>query len=568
MREMLCRLAVKDFALLDDLVIEFTQGFNVLTGETGTGKSLVIDAVQVVLGRRASADYVRTGADQAILEAVFDIEQYPHLVNWLEQNDIPLQEGFLILGRNLYRSGRSIYRINGRTCTLALYREVGQKLVDFHGQGEQQSLLKEENHCRFLDAFGGARLGDYLKKTAMLYENWIRARKEYQKLIGDEKERARRLDALKFQIEEIDAARLQPGEDEELEKERLFLVNAENIARYAGESYAVLYGGMHEQMSAMDLLGQAVDSLRQIASFIEGGSDLTERLDAVIYQVQEVARDIADIVERTDFDASRLNYVEERLDLIGKLQQKYGDSIEDILRYRDKIASEREELMYSDEKVSQLKERLTQLEKDWREAAAGLSRIRREVARALIKGVVRELRDLEVANVQFQVDFRPVEGPHPRGAEDIAFLFSPNPGEPARPLAKIASGGELSRVMLAFKNLLSSVDEVPTLIFDEVDAGIGGRVLNAVAEKMAAIGQKRQVICVTHAPQIACFANQHLKITKENDGKRTYTRIETLDDEGRLDELTRMLGGRGITSAVRQHARELRRRAAEKLATQ
>ncbi|MBO8128463.1 MAG: DNA repair protein RecN [Peptococcaceae bacterium] len=559
---------MKDFALLDDLVIEFTQGFNVLTGETGTGKSLVIDAVQVVLGRRASADYVRTGADQAILEAVFDIEQYPHLVNWLEQNDIPLQEGFLILGRNLYRSGRSIYRINGRTCTLALYREVGQKLVDFHGQGEQQSLLKEENHCRFLDAFGGARLGDYLKKTAMLYENWIRARKEYQKLIGDEKERARRLDALKFQIEEIDAARLQPGEDEELEKERLFLVNAENIARYAGESYAVLYGGMHEQMSAMDLLGQAVDSLRQIASFIEGGSDLTERLDAVIYQVQEVARDIADIVERTDFDASRLNYVEERLDLIGKLQQKYGDSIEDILRYRDKIASEREELMYSDEKVSQLKERLTQLEKDWREAAAGLSRIRREVARALIKGVVRELRDLEVANVQFQVDFRPVEGPHPRGAEDIAFLFSPNPGEPARPLAKIASGGELSRVMLAFKNLLSSVDEVPTLIFDEVDAGIGGRVLNAVAEKMAAIGQKRQVICVTHAPQIACFANQHLKITKENDGKRTYTRIETLDDEGRLDELTRMLGGRGITSAVRQHARELRRRAAEKLATQ
>jgi DNA repair protein RecN (Recombination protein N) len=560
-------LVVRNFALIDDLSVEFGPGLNVLTGETGTGKSLIVDALQIVLGRRASAEYVRTGTDRAYLEAVFDLPEREAVLEPLAAAGIEPEEGFLILSRELQSTGRSLYRINGRTVTLALYRETGQRLIDFHGQGEQQFLLREERHGELLDRSGGPELREAVRLLEGAFREWAAARKALEVHQAEAMERARRLDMLTHQVEEIERAGLEPGEEERLGEERVFLVNAEQIARLADEGYQALYGSDEHAEAAVAQIGRALDSLRSLAHLSREAREGVATLESVLSQVQEVARDLVAVRERAEFDPRRLNAVEERLALIEGLKRKYGVTVEEILAFREAAAAERDRLLDGEAEISGLRERVTALRAEWDDLAVRVSGLRREAARELEIRVVRELRELELGAVQFRVEFRPLEGPNARGGEEAVFLFSANPGEPLKPLARVASGGELSRIMLALKALLAAVDETPTLIFDELDAGIGGRALQAVAEKLFEIGRNRQVICVTHAARIASQADRHLRIVKVATDGGIRAMIADLDEDARLEELARMLGGgRRITETARKHARELRQ-AAVNLAT-
>jgi DNA repair protein RecN (Recombination protein N) len=557
---MLQRLVVRNFALIDDLEVEFRSGFNVLTGETGAGKSLLIDALQIVLGRRAAADYVRTGTDRAYLEAVFDLQGRDMVLEPLIGVGIEPEEGFLILSRDLLSTGRNMYRINGRTVPWSLFREVGQRLIDFHGQGEQQSLLQEERHGELLDRSGGPELQEAVQQLEQVFRDWSAARKVLEEHHLEALERVRRLEMLGFQVEEIEQAGLEPEEEKQLLEEKDFLANVEQIARLADESYQVLYGSEENGATAVTQIGRALDNLHALTRLYREARESLQALESVLNQVQEVARDLASVRERAEFDPERLNAVEERLALIESLKRKYGVTVEEILAFRETAAAERDRLLASEKEVSGLQDRIADQRREWEHLAVRISGLRREATRELENRVTRELRELELGAVEFRVELRPREGPSARGSEEAVFLFSANPGEPLKPLARIASGGELSRIMLALKTLLAAVDETPTLIFDEVDAGIGGRALQAVAEKLFTIGRSRQVICVTHAAQIACHADRHLQIGKEAAGGGTRTIIADLDEETRLEELARMVGGgREITEIARQHARELRR---------
>lgn len=561
MRSMLRRLAVRNFALIDDLAIEFTPGLNVITGETGAGKSLIIDALQVALGRRAGGETVRTGSEKAVLEAVFDISGAAAIASFLHGEDIDLEDGYLILWREIGVGGRSLYRLNGRTVPLSLYRNVGHLLVDFHGQGEQQSLLQESTHRELLDRFGGESLLAARNEVKRLYETWEQARQELEELRNSERDRRRLLDSLNYHIEEIDRAQVQPGEDEELEKERLFLRHAEKIARLAAEAYALLYESETGEPTATDLIGQAAVVLRELARFDQELDEQAAALEGVLGHLQEIARKCGSLRERAAFEPGRLDMVEERLALLRRLKQKYGETLAEVLRYREEAAAEKERLSRATDRTNELQRRVAEVEDAWQAASHVLSEERKRAARRLEQEVARELAGLEMGRVTFRAELVPCAGPAPAGAEEVTFLFSPNPGEPPKPLAKIASGGELSRVMLALKTILARVDDVPSLIFDEVDAGIGGRALQAVAERLWKIGQHHQVICVTHAAQIACYATQHHHIYKEVTGGRTRTGVRVLHGEARVEELARMLAGKEITPVARQHAEELVRRA-------
>ncbi|ACA59543.1 DNA repair protein RecN [Candidatus Desulforudis audaxviator] len=557
---MIERLVVRNFVLIDHLEVEFGPGLNVLTGETGTGKSLLIDALEVVLGRRASPDYVRAGADRAYLEVVFGLQGGNPVLGELENAGMEAEEGLLILSRELFGNGRNVYRIGGRTVPLSIFREIGRHLVDFHGQGEQQSLLRESRHGELLDRVGGPELRSAVERLEHLFRDWAEARRVLEQYRHDAMERARRLDVLSLQVQEIDRAGLEPEEEESLREERGFLVNAEQIAHLAGESYQVLYGAEDHGPAAVVQIGRALENLRALSRICQEARDAVPILESVLNQVQETARDLLALRERARFDPGRLDRVEARLALIEGLKRKYGATLDDILRFRETAAAERDRLLGSEEEIAGLEKRIATLSAEWEALAAEVSAGRRKTAAALEEGVTLELRELEFANLEFRVDFQPLDGPNARGREQAVFLFSANPGEPLKSLARIASGGELSRIMLALKKLLAEVDETPTLIFDEVDAGVGGRAMQAVAEKLSAVGRKHQVICVTHAPQIACHANRHLQIGKETAGGTTRTVVRELDEEERLEELARMLaGGREITDAARKHAFEMRK---------
>ncbi|MGC7846059.1 DNA repair protein RecN [Desulforudis sp. 1088] len=553
---MLCRLMAKNFALISDQDLELVRGLNVLTGETGAGKSLVIEALQVGLGQRPSSDVVRAGSDRACVELVFDLEGLD-----LSGTPVAPQEGFLVLSRDIYRNGRSLYRINGTTVAAAVFREVGLKLVDFHGQGEQQSLLREKHHGRLLDCFGGPELLNLSRRLAGVYARHNEAGRKLDDMITGAKERARRQDTLQFQLDEIDAAGLQIGEEEELESERIYLQNASRIAELADQAYALLYGGDGHQRPAADLLSDCSRLLQELARYVPAAAGLADGLANMVYEVQEQARELARLKDAGDRDPRRLNAIEERLALIGRLKRKYGDSIASILQYRAAIAAEIETLSSAEDTIEELRRQQADLAGQWREIAERLSQLRRDAAARLSRHVTAELRELEMLEAVFAVNLEPVDGMTPHGREEAVFYFAPNPGEPAGPLSRIASGGELSRVMLALRNALAEGDKVPTLVFDEVDAGVGGRALDAVAEKLADISRHHQVICVTHAPQIASFAKRHFQISKEVVQGRTRTLVSVLDENSRLEELSRMLAGKGVSSAVRQHAAELLSRA-------
>ncbi|HOL50774.1 MAG TPA: DNA repair protein RecN [Bacillota bacterium] len=568
---MLSEIDVRNYALIERLSLRFGKGFNVLTGETGAGKSLVIDCVGLVIGGRASSESVRAGCDSAVVEAVFNISDVPDVeALLLEQGIDPEPDGTLIVTREVSRQGRSRCRLNGRIVTLTALSAIGERLVDIYGQHEYQSLARPSRHIGLLDAFGGARLEQVRDSVRQLYEEWRECEEELAELRQHARERAQRADLLAFQVNEIESANLEPGEDVHLVAEQTVLANAESLYDAVVRAYSLIYESSYPDIaSARDMLGEALEELDN-ASRIDGTlTSLAESLSALCDHTTEISRALREYRDSIEFDPERLAEVEERLSAISRLKRKYGDSLADVIDHGQLAREELESMTGAGRRVDELEGRSAALSEELGSCASKLSAMRCEIAAELEKEVSRELRDLSMPHAVFKVDVGRKRDGHeivvdgtpvvigPDGFDDVEFLFSANPGEEPRPLARIASGGEMSRVMLAIKSVLAVADAMPTMVFDEVDAGIGGEAAIAVASKLANIGKVRQVLAVTHLPQIAAVADNHYAVSKLERSGRTEVTVEKLDIEERVTEVARMLAGEAPSSVTVAHAREM-----------
>lgn len=552
---MLSELTILDFAIIDKLKLQFAPGFSVLTGETGAGKSIIIDAVSSLLGVRADSDLIRSGSEGARVEGVFDLSaaMKAEFAPLLEEHGLDDGGETLILTREINTNGRHVARVNGRAVTLGVFAEFGQRLVDIHGQGEHLSLLRVRQHLRFLDRYGG------LQSQQQVLAEQVRAlrnvRSELSALRRDERELARRADLLQYQVTEIEDARLKAGEEEELLSERKLLHNAEQLSQLSDAAFRRLRGGSEERHGTIDMLSAALRDLTELEKLDATTGPHRQLVEEISYQLEDLARELRSYRDSVEFNPVRLEIVQERLDLIHSLKRKYGESIEQVQRFAERAAQELHDITHNEERVAELEQEETRLVAAAGVLAAELSAARREAAARLESAVESELQDLNMVQARFAVDFRRKEADDgllvddkryafdASGIDFVEFLISPNVGEPPKPLAKIASGGETSRLMLALKTVLTSADEVPTLIFDEIDQGIGGRAGGIVGRKLWGLTAGHQVLCVTHLPQLACYGDLHLKVDKEQTGGRTVTRVEVLDEAGRLEELAAMIGG-------------------------
>lgn len=565
---MLVDLFLRDFALVEEAGVEFGPGFNVLTGETGAGKSLLVGAITFVLGERAGPEVVRSGAREAIVEATFDVRGAPLAVKASKEAGFEPEDGLLVFSREISTTGRSRFRINGRTASLSIVRSIAQFLIDVHGQHEHQSLLDVSRHLDFLDSLGGDKMAELRAEVERLYREWKRLSEEKERIIATERERAQRLDLLEFQRREIDAAKLKEGEEEELRKEQEILANAERLHEAAATAYRLAYE-TEEGRAATDLLGEALEALEEAAEIDRRLKGPVEAMSQALSLVEEAARRLGDYVGSLEFDPRRLEEVEARLELIERLKRKYGDTVGAVLEYRQRIERELKELSTAEERLEEVERRKREVEANLAEAARRLSEERKKLAKELSRRIRKELSEMAMPHAQFLVDLRKesseegieLEGKRlaigPRGMDKVEFLFSANPGEPAGPLSKIASGGEMSRVMLALKSVHAWETQVPTLIFDEIDIGIGGRTTLAVAEKLRKVAYRSQVLCVTHLPQIASLADHHFVVEKLEERGRARIKVERLPEEGRVKEIARMLGGEELTTVTLRHAEEL-----------
>ena len=578
---MLRELNISDFAIIDKLNLGFDPGFNVLTGETGAGKSIIIDAVTMLLGGRADTTFIRAGSGRARIEGSFRLngDLRTAIDPILEREGLDGDEpDILILGREIRSTGRSFCRVNGSTVNLAILEEIAQPLVDIHGQSEHLSLLKVRQHQRFLDRFAG--LDGRRESLAVEVRRLRGVRQELTALVQDQQRTARRIDQLTFQVEEIEAADLQPGEEVELNVERNRQANAEQLGQLTGELYRLLVeGDGDEQPSAADLLGQATRIANTLVKLDETLEEPRQLLDNLVYQLEDLGGTVRDYSETIDFNPNRLQEVEERLGLIFTLKRKYGNSIEEILQFGQKARAELETLSHSEERLAELREEEEALRHKIGQLALELSQARRQASQSLTEGVVAQLADLGMAETEFSVEMNWIDDPDgvyiepdggrvrtvacdERGIDRIEFLIAPNPGEPLKPLVKVASGGETSRIMLALKTVLASADETPTLIFDEIDQGIGGRVGGVVGKKLWDLAHqgRHQVLCVTHLPQIAGYGDAHYHVVKQVVANRTQAGVNALVGDARVEELAHMLGA--PSESTRQSAREILSQAA------
>ncbi len=546
---MLSLLHIENIAVIECADISFDRGFNVLTGETGAGKSIVIDAISAILGQRAYRDMIRTGTNKASVRAVFcDVPE----LEWFAENDVTYDPE-TIIQREIYLDGKNICRVNGCLVTVSILNKLGIQLINIHGQHDSASLFDETNHLRFLDDYAANQsLRESYAQSYAVVEN---LRREIKRISLDEGEKLRRMETLKYQIEEIERAELRSGEDEELESRRKLLQNSEKIAKGIHESVENLYGG-DDTDGAAALLSNAERALARIAKFSEQISQLHEKVADLKYQVQDAAELARDAQYDLAYSAEELDQIEARLDVIHKLKRKYGNSCEEILQFCHQAKLELDEIEFADDLVERLKGKLVKAEKDAWDAAITLRANRKQAAESLSVQILSELSQLDMPKVQFACQFTELELT-PGGADAVAFYMSANVGEALKPMSKVASGGELARIMLAMKNVLAEQDHVDTLIFDEVDTGVSGRAAQKVAEKLHSVAAHRQVLCVTHLPQIAAMGDTHLLIAKgERDG-RTYTTVNPLDLEGRKRELARIIGGASITETTLRSAEEM-----------
>ena len=555
---MLSLLHIENIALIQSADIRFEPGFNVLTGETGAGKSIVIDSIGAVLGERTSRELIRTGAKSALVTAVFT--QVPPLP-WLEENGFPTGEEELLLQRELQGDGRNVCRIDGKLVTVAQLRELGRQLLNIHGQHDGQQLLDPASHLGYLDQFGGCQ--PLLESYQEAYRKWHDIRREMDKLQMDEAERSRRVDTLNYQIQELERAQLKAGEDEELSARRTLLRSAGRLME-AVQSAEFALSGDEDRDGACSLIAQAEGEVQGVSSISPELSELSEKLTALRCAADDAADTLRDLSRSFDFSPGELDQVEERLDLLYRLRKKYGPTVEDMLAYLDRCQKELDQIQYADDTLARLEKDLKKAQKEALRRGESLSQARREAAGALQARVQEELRQLDMPKVQFQTEFTPKGGEagmDETGLDEVQFLMSANLGEALKPIQKVASGGELARIMLALKNVLAEGDQIGTLVFDEVDTGVSGRAAQKVAEKMAQVARGKQVLCVTHLPQIAAMADTHFSVQKGEREGRTYTRLERLDRSQRREELARLIGGASITPSLLESAEELLRQA-------
>ena len=555
---MLSLLHIENIALIQSADIRFEPGFNVLTGETGAGKSIVIDSIGAVLGERTSRELIRTGAKSALVTAVFT--QVPPLP-WLEENGFPTGEEELLLQRELQGDGRNVCRIDGKLVTVAQLRELGRQLLNIHGQHDGQQLLDPASHLGYLDQFGGCQ--PLLESYQEAYRKWHDIRREMDKLQMDEAERSRRVDTLNYQIQELERAQLKAGEDEELSARRTLLRSAGRLME-AVQSAEFALSGDEDRDGACSLIAQAEGEVQGVSSISPELSELSEKLTALRCAADDAADTLRDLSRSFDFSPGELDQVEERLDLLYRLRKKYGPTVEDMLAYLDRCRKELDQIQYADDTLARLEKDLKKAQKEAARRGESLSQARREAAGALQARVQEELRQLDMPKVRFQTEFTPKGGEagmDETGLDEVQFLMSANLGEALKPIQKVASGGELARIMLALKNVLAEGDQIGTLVFDEVDTGVSGRAAQKVAEKMAQVARGKQVLCVTHLPQIAAMADTHFSVQKGEREGRTYTRLERLDRSQRREELARLIGGASITPSLLESAEELLRQA-------
>lgn len=559
---MLTELSIRNFAIIDELTISFKNGFHVLTGETGAGKSIILDAVMLVLGGRADTMMVRAGAQEAYVEAVFTLNSLLHMaVNpILEAEGLEPEEeevSTLVLAREIRANGRNICRVNGRTVNLAILRDIAEPLIDIHGQGEHLSLLRPRSHLPLLDNY--ARLEEERRALGREVVALQKIRAELADLRQNEKALAQRADMLQYQIEEIQAAKLVPGEEEELRAERTRLANAEQLMRAATEAIALLTGMDDEMRSVADLLGQAERALVQLTRYDDTQSPRLETLQGLIFQLSELSSDLQSYLDALEFNPNRLDFLEERLELIASLKRKYGESVEDILAIAEKAVVELDRIGNSETRIAELQLEQEKYLRRVGEMAAKLSQKRQAAAGQLATAVITQLADLNMEGAQFTVSFETepqADGVYAgeqrlafdqTGIDQVEFFISTNPGEPLKPMVRVASGGETARLMLALKTALAQVDATPTLIFDEIDQGIGGRIGDVVGRKLWGLTAvaDHQVIVVTHLPQLAGYGDVHFHVSKHVHDGRTTTSVENLGHDGRVRELAAMLGTRG-----------------------
>ncbi|WP_418702667.1 DNA repair protein RecN [Anaerotignum faecicola] len=552
---MLEHLHIRNVALIKESEISFGDGLNILTGETGAGKSMIIDSLQFALGGRAGKDFLRHGEKQAAVEALFSVQSQALTEKLAENGIAPEEDGTLLITRTLSEAGKSVCRINGSTVTVGMLKEIAEDMIDIYGQHEHQSLLNPVKHIRLLDRFCGAGFGEAMEE----YKNSRQRLKDLEKqltiLIGDESQREQRMDMLLFQKEEIEAAELREGEEDALLEQKKRLSSMERLIRLTGESITLLYDGDDRAPSACDRLGDALVKLQEAAEYDAALSPLADALADGYAAVEDCARELKREAEKQEADPEELERIEERLQLFYKLKRKYGGSIEAVLEFYEKAVQELEFLSNSSEKAAELSAEKAEEEKHLSALAETLTARRRATAEQVEEQIETALHDMEMKHARFHIQIEEKADWGADGKDKVEFLISANAGEPLKPLAKIASGGEMSRVMLALKTVLVDADEIGTFIFDEIDTGVSGRTARRVGEKMRFLGGKRQLLCITHLPQIAAMADNHFLIEKESDAGETVTRVTALDEEGAVREVARLMND--VTETTLAAAREL-----------
>ncbi|WP_311046920.1 DNA repair protein RecN [Enterococcus faecalis] len=551
---MLQELSVKNFAIISSLQLEFQMGMTVLTGETGAGKSIIIDAMGLLTGGRGSSDYIRQGANKCTLEGLFLMPKSQELKQLLEELGIETEEDSLVIQRDISASGKNVCRVNGRIVNITNLKRIGEYLVDIHGQNEHQELMQSERHIDMLDEFGGKKLLAVKEKYTRAYQEYRALEAKVRKRQKNEKEFAQRMDMLHFQSDEIASAQLVAGEEEQLLEERNKLNNFQKIADALTISYAALNG---EDDSSLDKIGTSMNELASIESLDSEYKTLSDTVQNAYYLLQEASGDLSRLIDGLELDEGRLNEVENRLELIRQMKRKYGDSIETILSYYEEITKELAEADFLEGGTGDLEALLAEKQQAAHQQALTLRKERKRLAKELEQQILTELKELYLERTEFEVRFTELEHLQENGLDGVEFYITTNPGEPLKPLVRVASGGELSRVMLAMKTIFSQTQGITSIVFDEVDTGVSGRVAQAIADKIYQISENSQVLCITHLPQVAAVADEHYFIEKEIVAGRTETSVRILSEKERVNEIARMLAGSEITKLTIEHAQEL-----------
>ncbi|MGX0244994.1 DNA repair protein RecN [Staphylococcus hominis] len=551
---MLQTLSIKQFAIIDELEIHFSDGLTVLSGETGSGKSIIIDAIGQLIGMRASSDFVRHGEKKAIIEGIFDIDNSKEAISVLNELDIDIDEDFLLVKREIFSSGKSICRINNQIVTLQDLRKVMQELLDIHGQHETQTLLKQKYHLKLLDDYAENQYSRVKEQYETTFNEYKVKKKELEELQSADQALLQRLDLMKFQFEELQEASLKEGEITQLESDIKRIQNSEKLSLALNNAHVTLT----DEHAITDRLYELSNHLQTIDDIIPGKfKKLKEDIDQFYYTLEDAKHELYDEMSNTEFDEQLLNELESRMNLLNNLKRKYGKTIDELITYQSKLESEIAKIENYEESTSQLKEEIDLLYEKVIKYGQSLSKERRIVARTLRNHIVAEIQNLQMKDANLEISFQPLETPTIEGIEFVEFLISPNKGEPLKSLNKIASGGELSRIMLALKSIFVESRGQTAILFDEVDSGVSGQAAQKMAEKMRDIAKYIQVICISHLPQVASMSDHHLLISKMSKNDRTTTQVKELKKEDKIDEIARMISGASVTELTRENAREM-----------